>query len=178
MKKLYNKNYKKIGILGGTFDPPHLGHLHISKSAIKKLQLKKVIWIITKQNPLKKKPYLSIRDRLKLSKNITRKEKKIYVNYLGNNVKSKNTFSMLTYFFNKNKKNKLYFLMGSDSLIKFHKWKNWKKIPQLAKIVVFTRQNYSIKALNSIAAKKLKKNDWIYIKSKKINISSSIIRKF
>ena len=85
---------------------------------------------------------------------------------------------MLTYFFNKNKKNKLYFLMGSDSLIKFHKWKNWKKIPQLAKIVVFTRQNYSIKALNSIAAKKLKKNDWIYIKSKKINISSSIIRKF
>ena len=68
--------------------------------------------------------------------------------------------------------------MGADNLLKFHKWKNWKKIPEFAKIVVFARPNYSTKALNSIAAKKLKKNDWIYINYKKINISSSLIRKF
>ena len=54
MKKNIKKNYKKIGILGGTFDPPHIGHLNISKLALKKLKLKKVIWIITKQNPFKK----------------------------------------------------------------------------------------------------------------------------
>ena len=45
----------KIGILGGTFDPPHLGHLNISLEAIKRFQLNKVIWLITKKNPLKKK---------------------------------------------------------------------------------------------------------------------------
>ena len=55
MKKNLKEKYKKIGILGGTFDPPHVGHLNISKIAIKKLKLDKIIWLITKQNPLKKK---------------------------------------------------------------------------------------------------------------------------
>ena len=63
---------KKIGILGGTFDPPHEGHLNISKIAIKKLKLDKIIWIITKQNPLKREPYLSIKIRKKLSKDLTK----------------------------------------------------------------------------------------------------------
>ena len=65
--------------------------------------------------------------------------------------------------------------MGADNLPKFHKWYNWKKIPRLAKIVVFPRKNYNIK---SITTKKLDKKDFIYIRSKKINISSSLIRKF
>ena len=68
--------------------------------------------------------------------------------------------------------------MGADNLINFHKWKNWKKIAQMAKIVVFARSNYSAKALNSVAAKNLEKSDWKYIRGKKINISSSLIRKF
>ena len=58
---------KKIGILGGTFDPPHLGHLKISKFAAKKLKLNLVIWAITKKNPLKKKPMISLRERIFLS---------------------------------------------------------------------------------------------------------------
>ena len=68
--------------------------------------------------------------------------------------------------------------MGADNLAKLHKWKNWKKIPNLAKIVIFPRQNYSIKSLNSIASKTLNKKDLMYINVKKINISSSLIRKF
>ncbi len=55
MKKNKNKNYDRIGVLGGTFDPPHIGHLHISTVAFKKLKLKKILWIVTKNNPLKKK---------------------------------------------------------------------------------------------------------------------------
>ena len=55
---------------------------------------------------------------------------------------------------------------------------DWKKIPKLAKIVVFPRQNYPIKSTKLIASKKLNKKDLIHIKSKKINISSSLIRKF
>ena len=164
--------------MGGTFDPPHEGHLNISKIAIKKLRLDKLIWIITKKNPLKKEPYLSISIRKKLSKDLTKKQKKISIKYLDDLVKSKNTFNLLNFLLKKEKKIKLYFLIGADSLINFHKWKNWKKIPELAKIVVFARPTYSIKALNSIAAKKLKKKDWIYLNYKKINISSSLIRKF
>ena len=171
------KNLKKIGILGGTFDPPHIGHLYISKIALKKLKLKKLIWIITKKNPLKQKPYLSLKTRIKLSKYMTKKEKKIFVRYFGDKIKSENSFDLLNYLNKKNKKSKLFFLMGADNLVQFHKWKNWKKISLLAKIIVFPRQNYSIKALNSIASKTLKKEDWLYIKCKKINISSSLIRK-
>ena len=135
------------------------------------------MWIVTKKNPLKQKPYLSIKTRIKLSKEITKKEKKIFVKYFDDKIKSNNTFNILNFIKKKNKKAKLFFLIGADNLVKFHKWNNWKKIPKLAKIVVFPRQNFSFKSLNSIAYKKLEKKDFLYVNSKKINISSSLIRK-
>ena len=70
----------KIGILGGTFDPPHKGHLAISKIALKKLKLDKVYWIITKKNPFKKKPYYSLKERLKKLRKFKKIEKlKFYI---------------------------------------------------------------------------------------------------
>ena len=178
MQKIFRKDYNKIGILGGTFDPPHKGHLYISKIALKKLKLDKLMWIVTKKNPLKRKPYLSTKVRISLSKEMVKKEKKIFVRYFDDRIKSINTFNLLNFIKRKNQKAKLFFLIGSDNLAKFHKWNNWKKIPKLAKIAIFPRSNYSIKSLNSIASKKLNKKDFIYINSKKINISSSLIRKF
>ena len=178
MKKNKKEKYDKIGILGGTFDPPHEGHLNISKIAIEKLKLDKIIWIVTKQNPLKKKPLLNIKTRMLLSKDITKNQKKIVVKSFDDKVKSRNTFALLNYLKKKRKQTKLFFIIGADNFVNFHKWSKWKKIPQLAKIVVFARQNYSAKALNSSASKKLKKNDWVYINYKKMNISSSLIRKF
>ena len=178
MKINIKKKNNKIGILGGTFDPPHIGHLNISKIALKTLKLDNLIWVIAKQNPFKKKPYLSTKTRLLLSRDITKTQKKISVKYLNDKVKSLDTFDILNYLKKKNKKKELFFLMGADNLIKFHKWRNWKKIPNIAKIVVFPRTNYLNKAFNSIASKKLKKKDLIYINSKKMNISSFLIRKF
>ena len=175
MKKNRNKNYTEIGILGGTFDPPHIGHLYISKVALKRLKLKKILWVKTKKNPLKKKPYLSEKIRIKLSKKLTKNNKKISVKYYDNKIKSSSTFKLLSYIKNKNKKTKIFFLIGADNLKKFHKWKNWKEIPKFAKIVIFPRKNYSI---SSIASKKLSKRDLVYIKCKKVNISSSLIKKF
>ena len=177
-KKKIKKNYKKIGILGGTFDPPHIGHLHISTIALKKLNLDSVIWVIAKRNPLKKKPYLGMNVRIKLSKHIIKNQKKIFIKNFHSLIKSSNTFDLLSYLKKKNNKSKLFFLIGADNLINLHRWNKWEKITKIAKIVVFARTNYSTKALNSIASKKLNKKDWIYINSKKINISSSLIRKF
>ena len=177
MHKLFKKNIR-LGILGGTFDPPHRGHLYISKVVLKKLRLNKLLWVVTKKNPLKKKPYLKIKTRIKLAKMISSKEKKISVQYFDNKIKSNNTFNLLNYLKKKQKKTELFFLIGADNLVKFHKWKNWKKIPKLAKIVVFARKNHSIKSVNYIASKRLKKKDWLYINSKKVNISSTLIRKF
>ena len=123
---------------------------------------------------MKNKPYLSIQKRIKLSKQIIKNNKKINIKYFDKKIGSSNTFDLL-YYFKKNKRVNLFFLMGADNLKYFHKWKKWKEIPKLAKIAIFPRNNHS---LNSIATKNLNKKDFIYIKSKKINISSSIIRKF
>ena len=71
----------------------------------------------------------------------------------------------------------IFFIMGADNLIRFHKWNRWKEIAKLAKILVFDRQGYKLKSLNSIAARKIHKDRWRFIKLKKVNISSSQIRK-
>ena len=105
---LKKKNYK-IGILGGSFNPPHNGHLYISKFAIKKLKLNKLVWAITKKNSLKKIKYLDIKTRIKLSKKITRKEKKISVIFLDSKIQSSNTYDLLKYI-KKMKKNLNYIL--------------------------------------------------------------------
>ena len=103
MKKNKKKDYIKIGILGGTFDPPHKGHLYISKVALKKLRLKKILWVITKKNPLKNKPHLKLKERIKLSKAITKKNRKISIKYFDEKIGSTNTFNLLKYLKRKTK---------------------------------------------------------------------------
>ena len=106
--QIRTKKYKKIGILGGTFDPPHIGHLNISKISLQKLKLDNLIWIVTKQNPLKQKPYLSIKTRLYLSKKIIFGQKKISVKCFDNKIKNKSTYNLLNYFKKKNKKKNFF----------------------------------------------------------------------
>ncbi len=131
-----------------------------------------------KKKSIEKKTLFKCKNQNVIIKKNYKKKRKIVVQNLEGKVKSINTFDLLKYVKSKNKKAKIYFLIGADNLINFHKWKNWRTIPELAKLVVFARQNYSAKALNSIALKKFEKKDWLYIPGKKINISSSLIRKF
>ena len=72
--------------------------------------------------------------------------------------------------------NKIYFLIGSDILIELHKWKSWKKLVKLTKLVVFSRKGYDKRSKNSIVAKYLKNKNITYVKNKQIVISSTIIR--
>ena len=152
MKKNKKRDYIKIGILGGTFDPPHKGHLYISKIALKKLRLKKILWVITKKNPLKNKPYLKLKERIKLSKEITKKNKKISIKYFDEKIRSTSTFNLLNYIKRKTKAD-LFFLMGADNLKKFHKWNNWKKYQKLQKLLFFQEESFFVIILH----KKLKK---------------------
>jgi nicotinate-nucleotide adenylyltransferase len=169
------RSNNKIGIFGGSFDPPHKGHLEISKIAIKKLSLSKLYWCVTKKNPFKKKTLFSLSDRVKQSKDITKKIKKIEIKSIDKKIKSTNTIDLIKYFKNKNKKNSFFLIIGSDNLINFHKWKKWRVLTELTEIVVFSRKDYDIKAKKSVIVKKVKKI--IFIRNKKINISSSQIRK-
>ena len=177
MRKTIKKK-TRIGILGGTFDPPHKGHLYNSKITIKELRLNKLIWVVTKKNPFKKKPTLGLKARINLSKKIVKSEKKIFVKYFEDKINSNTTFDLLNFIEKKNKKSIIFFLTGADNLKKFHKWKNWEKITEVAKVVIFPRKGYTLRSLHPTVFKKLNKKDFMYINSKKINISSSLIRKF
>ena len=166
---------KYIGLLGGSFDPPHKGHLGISKIAIKKLKLKKIYWVVTKKNPFKNKTFYSLDERIKYAKKISRSCKKITTIHLENIVKSPRSIDLINYFIKKEKISNIYFIIGSDNLIKFHKWKSWKKIVKLVKLVVFSRKGYDRKGMISIVAKYLK-NKIIFIKNKPITISSTQLK--
>ena len=168
---------QSLGILGGSFDPPHEGHLKISKISIKKLSLNKIYWIVTKKNPFKKKPYFLLNERISKSKKISRNNRKIKILYLDGIVKSSRIIYTLNYITKKNKNSNLYLILGSDNLINFHKWTNWKKIVKLAKLVVFSRKGYDKKSKRSVAVKYLNKKNIIFINNKLINISSSNIKK-
>ena len=100
-----NLNLKnRIGILGGSFDPAHKGHLAISKKAIKKFKLKKIIWAITAKNPLKKKSEKSIPDRIKGCKKIIKSNNLIKIKFYEKIIKSNKTINLINYI----KKNKPY----------------------------------------------------------------------
>ena len=168
---------KTVGIFGGSFDPPHKGHIEISKISLKKIKLKKIYWIVTKKNPFKKRPYFPLKQRILRSKKAVKKYKRIKVLYLDDKIKSSRTINVINYFRKIKKQKDLYLILGSDNLLNFHKWTNWKKIVKLTKLVVFSRKGYDKKSKKSIVVKYLNKKNVIYINNKLINISSSSIKK-
>ena len=167
---------KKIGILGGSFDPAHMGHLAISIQAKKKFKLSNVIWAITKQNPFKKRTSKNLSERIKQAKKISKSKKFIKVRYYEDKIKSNKTINLLNYIKKKNNVN-IYFIIGSDILINFHRWYKWKLISQKCNILVFDRHGFKTKSLKSVAFKHLKQKNLKFVKFKKVNISSSKLRK-
>ena len=171
-------NFKKnkIGILGGSFDPDHKGHLAISKEAAKRFKLKKIVWAITKKNPFKKKSSQNLSARIKYCKKIIKKTSFIEVKFFENTIRSNKTINLIN-FFTRNKRNEIYFLMGADNLINFHKWHKWREISKKCNIVVFDRYGFKKKSLNSKTYKSLNKEKLKFINFNKVNISSSQLRK-
>tara|TARA_B100000579_G_scaffold402903_1_gene386520 strand:- start:935 stop:1483 length:549 start_codon:yes stop_codon:yes gene_type:complete len=168
-------NLKKIGILGGSFDPPHKGHLYISKQSIKLLKLNKVIWAITKKNPIKKSPFFSFMLRKKLCNKIIKRHKKIQLKHYEDKLKSKTSIALLE-FLQRTNKYEIFFIIGSDNLINFHKWKNYKALLKLCNLVVFSRKGFDTKAKKSVIMRHLKSKNIKFLKNLKIDISSTQLR--
>merc|ERR1711991_940202 len=150
---------------GGTFDPPHDGHIFISKYALKKLDLLEVWWIVTKKNPLKAKSS-NYKKRVKLVKNFL-DERKIKVVEVD---EEKNLYAIDTIFYLKEKfkKKKFIWLMGADNVEKLHLWKHWKEIFYNIPIAIFDRPSYSLNITKSKA---------LYFFKKK-RIKNKLSRKF
>ena len=166
----------KIGVLGGSFDPAHKGHLVISKEAKKRFDLKKIIWAITKKNPLKEESKTNVLKRTQNCKKIIGSNSFIKVKFYENIIKSNKTIDLINHL-KKNKSIEIYFLMGADNLINFHKWYKSNLISQKCNIVVFDRHRYKKNSLKSKTFKKLNNKNLTFVEFKKVNISSSQLRK-
>ena len=176
MVKLENNKKIKVGILGGTFDPAHKGHLEISKQAKKLLNLKNVIWAITKQNPFKDISKSNLKNRIQFAKKLIAKNDFIKIRFYEEKISSNRTIDLINYL-KKDKKYELYFIMGADNLINFHKWHKWKSIVKKCNLLVFDRQGYKAKSLKSVTYNGVNKKRLSFFKFKKVNISSSQLRK-
>ena len=130
-----------------------------------------------KKNPLKKKPMMSLKKRILLSRQIAKSFKKIKIKSYDDRIKSSETINLIKFLKNNTKNVKYYFFIGSDNLQNFHKWKKWREIPKLCQIAVFPRRGYVQNSLNSKAFKAFGKSNFLIFKSKMVNISSSKLRK-
>ena len=165
---MFNSKKKFIGILGGTFDPPHEGHLFISKFAKIKLDVGEVWWIVTTTNPLKKNK-VDYKKRLKKVKRFLMNH---HIKVLEIQDLSKNTYTvdLLEYLFKKFPHKKFIWLMGADNLFSFHLWRNWKKIFYNIPIAIFDRPPYSLSISKAKAI--------LYFKEDRINSKLSRNLKF
>ena len=171
-----NKKKIKIGVLGGSFDPAHKGHLAISKEAKKRFDLNNIIWAITKKNPFKAESETSVLKRIKECKRIIGLNSFIKVKFYENIIKSNKTIDLINHL-KKNKTAEIYFLMGADNLINFHKWHKSKLISQKCIILVFDRHGYKKNSLKSKTFRQVNKEVLKFVEFNKVNISSSQLRK-
>ena len=165
--KLENKLNKNlyIGILGGSFDPPHEGHVNISKAALTKMKLNEIWWIVTSRNPFKLKSSLFSKRYKETREYVSDKNIKIIKL---DEKKSAFTIDTVLYLKKKYPNYNFIWLMGSDNLIELHKWKSWKEIFYNIPIAIFDRPLYSFTLT--------KFKSLVYFRKEKV--SKSLIKKF
>lgn len=190
-KRPYTTNGIRIGLLGGSFDPPHAGHLHISKWALKKFDLDFIWWLISPGNPLKEQQPASLDRRLNACNKLIDHPRIIATNF-ESQFKTRYTIQTLNHIRKRYSRVRFMWLMGADNLANFHHWKRWADIMHLMPIGVLARPGYQLSAANSLAAQRFQKKRltsnqstclafhpapcWCLITGSMLDISSSQIR--
>ncbi len=142
----------RIGLLGGSFNPPHAGHRLISLAALKRLRLDQIWWIVTPGNPLKKHSALApLAKRIRLSRGLSR-HPRIKVTAFEASAGAAYTAHALRFLRRRFPGVRFVWLMGADNLASFHRWKEWQAIFRLMPIAVEDRPGWRHRALSSPAA--------------------------
>jgi nicotinate-nucleotide adenylyltransferase len=182
----------RIGLLGGSFNPPHLAHRAISQFAIKRLRLDRVWWLVTPGNPLKdRNAWRNLEARLQAARN-TADDPRIDVSCLESVIGTRYTIDTINFLRRRASRLRFIWIMGADNLAQFHRWQNWQRIAMQLPIAVIDRPPESFRALAAPAAKALARYRlpeteasrlaehrppaWIFLTGMKLNLSSTGLR--
>ena len=182
----------RIGLLGGSFNPPHLAHRAISQFAIKRLRLDRVWWLVTPGNPLKDpNAWRNLEARLQAARN-TADDPRIDVSCLESVIGTRYTIDTINFLRRRASRLRFIWIMGADNLAQFHRWQNWQRIAMQLPLAVIDRPPESFRALAAPAAKALARYRlpeteasrlaehrppaWIFLTGMKLNLSSTGLR--
>ncbi|MEN3046921.1 MAG: nicotinate (nicotinamide) nucleotide adenylyltransferase [Candidatus Hydrothermales bacterium] len=161
---------KKVGVYGGAFDPPHIGHFLIAQEVYEKLQLDKLYFLVSYKPP-HREVKAEFEDRLKMVE-LMLDGSSFYVSDFESKLNFTPTYTaiVLSEWKKRNKDEEIYFIMGQDQFLNLEKWYEYKKLFELSKIVVCKRQGDEIKKLSNF------KEKVIFLDTRIIEISSKEIR--
>jgi nicotinate-nucleotide adenylyltransferase len=185
-------NGMRIGLLGGSFNPPHDAHRAISLFAIKRLKLDRVWWLVTPGNPLKDHGGLRDLDQRAEAARQTADDPRIDVSCLESVIGTRYTADTIGYLRRRASGLRFVWIMGADNLAQFHRWQNWRRIASEVPIAVIDRPPQSFRALAAPAAQalaryRLPENQagsladqrapaWVFLTGMKLSLSSTGLR--
>jgi nicotinate-nucleotide adenylyltransferase len=143
----------RIGLFGGSFNPAHKGHLHVSKTALERLKLDRVWWLLSLQNPLKDAgDYASYEERAQKAREVINSPK-IKLSLFEQEQGLIYSIDTIQQLLKRHPRVKFVWLMGADAFAGLDRWKDWQVIVESIPIAVFNRPNSTSRALGSKAAK-------------------------
>lgn len=145
---------QRIGLFGGSFDPPHRGHLMLSLMAIRRLQLDAVWWLVTPGNPLKDHAPGALVRRVAAAEAMAR-DPRIVVTTVEASLGTRYTADTLAILARRLAGVHLVWLMGADNLCQFHRWRHWRRIALTMPLAVYDRPGSTFRAMASPAAQAL-----------------------
>ncbi|MEL6953473.1 MAG: nicotinate-nucleotide adenylyltransferase [Pseudomonadota bacterium] len=140
-----------VGLLGGSFDPPHSGHVHISREALKRLRLNAIWWLVTPGNPLKRDAPADLQRRMAAARGLVQ-HPRIHVSDLEARLGLTYTAETIDALRRHYPDVHFVWLMGADNLAQFHRWQNWRAIMETVPVAVMARPGERISARTSTAA--------------------------
>ena len=142
----------RIGLLGGSFDPPHAGHRAASLTAIRRLRLDQVWWLVAPGNPLKPAPSLALERRVALCRAVAR-HPRIAVTSIEAAIGSRHTIETLRWLIARTPGVRFVWLMGADNLANFDRWRDWRGIVAAMPIAIVDRPGRRLSAFASSLAR-------------------------
>ena len=182
----------RVGLLGGSFNPPHAAHRAISQFAIKRLRLDRVWWLVTPGNPLKNPGELhALNERMEAAREIA-DDPRIDITCLESVIGTRYTVDTVNFLRRRGSQLRFVWIMGADNLAQFHRWQKWQQIAAQVPIAVIDRPPQSFRALTAPAAQALARYRipenkasrladlrapaWVFLTGLKLNLCSTGLR--